>query len=491
MSLYEIQIALPLLCAFILILVLVIFDAFTSKNKNINLLISIGGLIFIGVAAGYSLYISPNLYIPEQNVDFFSKNMFAFGGFTAIFDIIFVIGSILTLFLTKDYFYRTYNTYKELYTIIISSVFGMMCIAHSNNFIILFLGIETMSIPFYVLTGYTRDRGSSVEGALKYFFLGAFASAFLLYGISMIYGATGTLYYNEVQYYITNITTYPLYLKLGIGLLLVGILFKISAFPFHQWAPDVYQAAPTPLSGFLSTVGKAAAGVAFISIVRVILPHNSKDLILNVNNNVQFMIAIIAAATMLIGNITALAQKNIKRMLAYSSIGHAGYLLMGIVANTVNGYSGILYYSLAYTLTQIGAFSILSVIEGKNETNLMIDDYSGISKKHPILAMAMAMFMFSLAGIPPFAGFFGKYFLFKSAIETGFTWLTIIAIITSIISVYYYLSIVIKMYFKDSNYDLIIENSKLSNLSIFISAFGILFIGIFSYLFIDYIPQLF
>lgn len=493
MNSFEILLSLPLLFAFVLIIFLVIIDAFTTKNKTISYVVSILGLAGIGIAAGYSLYISPNLYIAGSSSDFFSSNMLVFGGFAAAFDIIFALGGILTLFLTRDYFNRTYNNYKELYTILLSAVFGMMCIAHSNNLLILFLGIETMSIPFYVLTGYTRNRESSVEGAMKYFVLGAFSSAFLLYGISMIYGATGTLYYDEITNFVASMSSYPLYLKLGIGLIMVGVLFKIAAFPFHQWAPDAYQAAPSPLSGFLSTVGKAAAGAAFIGLVRAILPtaSNITGFVIETNGSIQLIVAILAALTMIIGNITALAQKNIKRMLAYSSIGHAGYMLMGIVSNNVDGYSGILYYSLAYTLTQIGAFAVISIIEDKDEANLMLDDYAGLSKTNPFIAFTMAMFMFSLAGIPPFAGFFGKYFLFKAAIESGFTWLTIIAVITSIVSVYYYLSVVMRMYFKDNERQLNVSNSRLSYISVLISAIGILFVGIFSFLFMNSISILF
>ncbi|MPN07955.1 NADH-quinone oxidoreductase subunit N [bioreactor metagenome] len=268
----------------------------------------------------------------------------------------------------------------------------MMCISNSNNLVVLFLGIETMSITFYAITGFVRNREVAIEGALKYFLLGAFASAFLLYGLAMIYGATGSMYYNEITASILNLTTLPLYLKLGIGLTIVGLLFKIAAFPFHQWAPDVYQAAATPVTGFMSTAGKIAALAGFVGIALTVMPANTlQEPIILLNQNIKIIVAVIAALTMIVGNVTALSQKNIKRMLAYSSVGHAGYMLMGIVANNAEGITSIIYYSLAYTFTQIGAFIVISVIEKKNEANLDISDYAGLSKTYPYLAATMAM----------------------------------------------------------------------------------------------------
>ncbi len=492
MNIFEIQLALPLVATFALILLLIILDAFTGKNKNINYAVSILGLIAVAVAGGYTLHLHPTVFINPDATAFFSKNMLLFGGYAAFFDIIFALAGILTMCVAKEYFDENYANYKEFYSMLIISIFGMMCIAHSNHMIILFLGIEVMSISFYVLTGYIRTRNHAVEGAMKYFLLGAFASGFLLYGIAMIYGATNALYYDEIKTAIVSASITPLYLKLGLGLLAVGIFFKIAAFPFHQWAADVYQAAPTPVSGFMSTAGKVAAIAAFVGISRALIPTDTLDIsILSFNHSIQMLIALIAAATMIIGNITALVQKNIKRMLAYSSIGHAGYLLMGIVANNDNGFAGILYYAIAYTLTQVGAFAVVGAVEGKDETNLAVDSYSGLAEVRPVIAALMAMFMFSLAGIPPFAGFFGKYFLFKATIEAGYTWLTIIAVMTSIISVYYYLSIIIKMYFKEKISELTVRRCKLSKITLGLTAFGILFFGIFSYLIINFSSLLF
>jgi NADH-quinone oxidoreductase subunit N len=409
---------------------------------------------------------------------------------------------------SNEYMSKVYAAHKEYYSLLFFAIFGMMCIAHSNNLIVLFIGIETMSITFYGLTGFLRNRETAVEGALKYFLLGSFASGFLLYGIAMLYGATGSMDYTIISESIQNMQFMPIYLKLGVALLLIGLLFKVAAFPFHQWAPDVYQAAASPISGFMSTAGKIAALSGFIGIASAIMSPNITSIpftdsiygIINaipyvntmdieiptislgltpVTQQMQLLIAIIAALTMLIGNITAVRQTNIKRMLAYSSVGHAGYMLMGIVANSVDGISGILYYSIAYTLTQIGAFAVISILERKDESCLNITDYAGLSKAYPALSAMMAIFMFSLAGIPPFAGFFGKYFIFKAAIESGFTWLTIVAVFTSIIACYFYLSVIVQMYFRENESDIILERHTLSKFTVVFAAICILIIGVF------------
>ena len=484
----------PIYWMFLFTIAYVIVDAFTKKEtkQSINLF-----LLFVILMAFRNIYEPVN--ITESSLLFgFTKGMLNFSKLASVFDIIFCLAGFLVAAFAREHLSKVYENHKEFNALLLFSIFGMMCIAHSNNLIVLFLGIETMSIPFYVLTGFVRNREKSIEGALKYFLLGAFATGFLLYGIAMIYGATGSMYYPEIRENIFAANFNPLYLKLGIGLLIIGILFKIAAFPFHQWAPDAYTAASSPISGFMSTVGKVAALSGFIGILSAIMPNNllenfNSNLLLN--QNIQLIIACIAALTMLVGNITAISQKNIKRMLAYSSVGHAGYMLMGIIANNSEGTTGIIFYSLAYTFTQIGAFAVISAIEKKDEINLEIADYAGLAKSQPFLAAAMAMFMFSLAGIPPFAGFFGKYFLFKAAIEAGFTWLTIIAVITSVISVYFYLSVIVQMYFKEKSTDLatnedymMIRNTKFS---VALSTFGIIIFGIFSNLVIDFVSNLF
>ncbi|MCX6147566.1 MAG: NADH-quinone oxidoreductase subunit N, partial [Candidatus Kapabacteria bacterium] len=319
----------------------------------------------------------------------------------------------------------------------------------------------------------------------------SFATGFLLYGMAMIYGATGSMDLTIISAKIVNgnINSQN-YLTLGFAMILIGLSFKAAAFPFHQWAPDVYSGSPTVVTAFMSTAGKAAAMIAFIIVARSLMPYGIHDAqTLLMTQKAQLVIAIISALTMLIGNITALVQKNIKRMLAYSSVAHAGYLLMGIVANNSNGWKGIVFYSSAYMLMQIGAFVVLSVLEKDTDKNLELSDYAGLSKKHPALAAMMTIFMLSLAGIPPMAGFFGKYMIFASAIQAGFVWLVIVAVISSIISVYFYIGLIVYMYFKEPVVELEGEAGS-ANIALYLATFGILFLGILPFLLDDLLTKI-
>ncbi|MCL2039633.1 MAG: NADH-quinone oxidoreductase subunit N [Bacteroidetes bacterium] len=459
--------------AFALAILLVIVDALTKKESKLQMIVAFAGLCFIIAQSCYNVVYEVNLISSD-----FVNEMLIFNNITAYFDILFCLAGLLTIAVSKDYLSKVYENYKEHYSLLIFAIFGMMCITHSNNLVVLFLGIETMSITFYAMTGFLRKRENAVDGALKYFLLGAFASGFLLYGMAMIYGATGSMYYDSIAISLSNDAAIPLYFKLGIGLLLIGLLFKVAAFPFHQWAPDVYQCAGTTTAGFMSSAGKVAALSGFIGIFLLAIPKESIY-----TAEIILIIAVVSALTMLVGNITALKQTNIKRMLAYSSVGHAGYMLMGIVANSGEGTSAILYYSLAYILTQIGAFTIIAIIETKEETGLTLSEYAGLSKRYPFLSATLAIFLFSLAGIPPFAGFFGKYYLFVAAINSGWTWLTIVAVITSVIACYFYLSVIVAMYFKDGTEELApIKTIVLSKAVILIAAIGIVVISLVPFL---------
>ena len=483
----ELFLSLPLIIMSAMSVILVFIDAITGKNKTINYVLSVLTLLATGVSAGLTLMSSPHLSADQMMGAYtFSKNAITFGGYAALFDIIFCVGGLLTLLVAKNYITDQYKESKAFYSLILLSITGMMYIAHANHLLMLFIGVELMSILFYALAGYFKNRISSVEAALKYFLLGAFASGFLLYGIAMVYGATGSLYLNEMSSLIMNGHFNPVYYTIGMGLLFIGLAFKIAAFPFHQWAPDVYQGSPTVISGFMSTSGKAAAIIGFIVIAKSLMPATVS--LLGINPSVQLLqtiLAFIAAGTMLIGNITALVQKNVKRMLAYSSVAHAGYLLMGVVANNPDGWSGAMFYVTAYTFMQIGAFAIVAMIEGKDETRLELGDYAGLSKTQPVLAATMAMFMFSLAGIPPFAGFFGKYYLFMATVSAGYTWLTIVAVISSIISVYFYLGLIVQMYFKESEGTVFTPLAGLARVSLFLAAAGTVFFGLFPSILIE------
>jgi NADH-quinone oxidoreductase subunit N len=459
---------------------IVVVDAIFKKNKNVGFFYALFGLILSLIAAGYNLYTATGLIVPTNPEDLLSSGMITFGGYSSFFDILFLVAGILTMIASRKYLKLHYFEYIEFYSLIIFSITGMMLIGHANNLLVLFIGIELMSIPFYILSGYFRNQIRSVESALKYFLLGSFATGFLLYGIALIYGSTGSLDLSVISSVIAGVQNNGL-LLIGVGLVVIGLSFKIAIFPFHQWAPDVYQGAPTVVTAFMSTAGKAAALLALIIITKPLLPVFNvfgEDGVIDYNT-IQVVIAIMSGLTMLVGNISALVQKNVKRMLAYSSVAHAGYLLMGIVANNQLGWAGIAFYSTAYLFMQIGSFIIVSVLEKENNENLNISDYAGLSKSNPMLAALMALFMFSLAGIPPMAGFFGKYYLFTATIKAGYTWLTIVAVISSIISMYFYIGLVIQMYFKDRTDTIEKVKAGAANISIIISAIAILVIGFY------------
>ncbi len=452
----EYILASPLILIFGFSIVNLLIDAIGRSRKAVYYF-SIAGLAVTALFAGFTLPATPediNYAYSAAAGNLASLNllnMITIGGYASFMDILFCIGGILTLLAARPYILREYDEYSEFYSLIVFAVSGMMFIGHAANFLLLFIGIEIMSICFYALAGYFRKRPRSVEAALKYFLLGCFATGFLLYGIAMVYGATGSLdlsiIYNKIM---TGTGINPFYLNIGLGLLIVGLGFKIAAFPFHQWAPDVYHGSPTVISGFMSAAGKAAAIIAFVIVGRaLIVPDAASTQSVISSGTGQMILAVISAATMLIGNLTALIQKNVKRMLSYSSVAHAGYLLMGVVAANASGWNGILFYSAAYLFMQTGSFIVVSMIERNDETNLAIADYAGLRKAYPLLSAAMAVFMFSLAGLPPFAGFFGKYYLFIATVEAGYTWLTIIAVISSIISMYFYIGLVIQMYFRE------------------------------------------
>jgi NADH-quinone oxidoreductase subunit N len=385
--------------------------------------------------------------------------MIATGGMASVFDIVFCGAGIMTVLLARDYFERVGGLFDEFYTLLMMSISSMMLISHSSNFMPLFVGIEVMSICFYVMSGLLRGRLSSNEAALKYFLLGAFASGFLLYGMALIYGATGTMNYTGVLGFATSahaagstaplshgISTSPVIFWIGVGLLIVGLAFKVAAFPFHQWAPDVYQGAPTVVTGFMSTAGKAAAFSGFVGFLMPVFASGADGLA-----QAQQILALLAVGSMLIGNITAISQTNIKRMLAYSSIAHAGYAMIGLAAGNMTGWVGIVYYLSAYLFMQLGAFAVVGILERDNGENLTVEDYRGLGRRRPGLAIVMSLFMFSLTGIPPFAGFFGKYYLFAAAIEAHLTWLTIVGVISSVISAWFYLGLVVNMFFREAD----------------------------------------
>ncbi len=358
------------------------------------------------------------------------------------FSVIMMLSVLITILASKSYLKKENIEFTEYYSLLFFSLLGMLLMVSANDILIIFIGLEIMSICFYVLAGFLRKRTKSNESALKYLLLGMFMTGFILYGIALIYGITGTT--NLTAIYANKQAMKSFVFIVGLGLFFIGFMFKIGVFPFQMWVPDVYDGAPTVVSGMLSTAGKVAA---VGTILPIILALNIADY--------KMVFAMAAVATMLYGNVIALAQTNIKRLLAYSSIASAGYIFVGVAAMNRTALTGISFYLIAYTFMQLGAFVIASILEKKDDgsrdyKNVDIDFYKGLGKRNPWMAVFMTVFLFSLAGIPPFAGFWGKYYIFYAAIEANMIWLAVIGILLSLIGVYYYLKVIVFMWFFDA-----------------------------------------
>jgi len=347
-----------------------------------------------------------------------------------------LLAALLTVWVSLNYIRDRGIERGEYYALLLFSTSGILLMAQAADLIAVFLGLELLSIPLYILAGFARPQSDSEEAALKYFMLGAFATGFLVYGIALVYGATGTTDLVKLAQAAGTGHTGTL-LLVGAGLLLVGLGFKVAAVPFHVWTPDVYEGAPTPVAGFMS-VGAKAAG--FAALLRVFLLALSAA-------RLDWMpaLALLSALTMIVGNVVALAQTNLKRMLAYSSIAHAGYMLMGVAAGNPAGLSAVLFYLLAYAFTNLGAFAALAALASREGEDQTFHQYAGLGRKHPWLAAAMALFMLSLTGLPPTGGFLGKYYLFLAAVNGGLGWLALVGVLTSVISAFFYLRVIVDM----------------------------------------------
>ncbi|TVQ67034.1 MAG: NADH-quinone oxidoreductase subunit N [Balneolaceae bacterium] len=377
--------------------------------------------------------------------------MIVTGGTGAFGMFVVLLGALFCTVISKDYFEGTDLHNGEVYAMVLFATTGMLGLAVSNDLISLFVSLETMSIALYVLAGLMKTEKTGAEAALKYFLLGAFSTGFLLYGIALIYGATGV---TNLQAVAAAAEMTPLFLA-GTALLLVGIFFKIAAVPFHMWTPDVYQGTPTTLTAFMATSAKSATFVAFILVLTRMLPDTDTGTWTN-------MLQVVAVLTMVVGNLIALAQDNVKRMLAYSSIAHAGYLLVGLAAGTAAGYTGVLYYLFAYTLMNVGAFGVIAYYERNHGLDFtQIDSYAGLGFKMPVMGVMLSVFLFSLAGIPPMVGFIGKYYVFAAAVQAGLIPLVIIAVLASAASVYYYLRVMVYLYFREAHKEVSMNPSSL------------------------------
>lgn len=398
-------------------------------------------------------------------------------GFSSFLNILLLASGLAGIALAYDYLKRTHLERGEYYTLLLFSIIGMMLMGMAADLIMIFLALELLSIPLYVLAGIAVPRLNSEEASLKYFVLGAFSSGFVVYGIAMIYGATGATALRDVAAAIQSGPAIPGLLGIGAALVLVGLGFKVAVAPFHMWTPDVYQGAPTAVTAFMA-VGAKVAG--FAALLRVFVLAFSSPALADHLASILWMLAMV---TMVLGNVVAIAQRNIKRLLAYSSIAHAGYILMALVpfgqAQVVqDSVASALFYLAAYAFTSFAAWAVVIALEQAEEKGLALDDYAGLGGKYPGLALVMAIAMFSFTGIPPTLGFFGKFYLFRTVMEGGFVSLALIGVLTSLISAYYYLRVIVIMYMRDG--DPQVRQDRWVLLIAYASAAGIVALSIFS-----------
>jgi len=382
---------------------------------------------------GSFLYVT-RLWGTRMQAGFGPLRMDSLAQFAAIFVLVTAAMAVLQLW---DHLQQEGWVKGETLSLLMFSVTGMLVFASSTNLMVLFLGLELLSIPLYALVGTVRQRSEALEGGAKYFITGAVASAIFLMGSVLLYGATGSL---DIQQIGRQLSLHPDPFALaGAALLAVGFLFKVSAVPFHQWTPDAYEASPHPVAAFMSVATK---GIALIALIRIFPAGLANPA---VTARLQGAIALVAALTLIAGNLTALAQQSAKRMLAYSSIAHAGYLLLGLVAGTSQAYTGVLFYLFAYMAMNMGAFGLLTAL-GLTGEHCRFEDLKGLGWKRPGIGIAAAICMFSLAGIPPTGGFYGKYMIFKELVHTGHVGLAVLGVLASLVSVYYYMRVVTALF---------------------------------------------
>jgi NADH-quinone oxidoreductase subunit N len=405
------------------------------------------------------------------------RDMIILDNYALFFHIVICYAAALIVLLSMDYLERQGAESAEYYALLLFSTSGMMLLSAANDLIIVFLGIELMSLSLYVLAGLFKWRPQASEASMKYFLLGVFASAFLLYGIALLYGATGSTNFGRMTSAVAGKPADTLFL-LGLGFVMVGLGFKISAVPFHMWAPDVYEGAPTSVTALIATASKAAVFAALIRLVIADLRPVQPDW-----TNALWVLAVL---TMTVGNVVAIAQTNLKRMLAYSSIAHVGYMLVGLVTGGAQGAAAVLFYLLAYMFTTVGTFGVITLCERSTGEAVDVGDYAGLGRRHPMLALALTLFLLSLVGIPPLAGFVGKFYLFGAAVKSGYVWLAVIAVLNSAIAAYYYLRVIIYMYMREPEGEVAsYVPSFAGSLALVISLAGILLLGLQPAPFVD------
>jgi NADH-quinone oxidoreductase subunit N len=409
------------------------------------------------------------------------QGMLVIDGMATFFRALVIVVGLLIVFASTDYLRQEKQETGEYYALVLFSIVGQCVMVSANELIMIFIGLEISSIASYILAGYLRDDSRNNESALKYFLLGSFATAFLLYGVAWIYGSTGSTNLTEIRRVLTSgVAPAEALIGVAAALIFVGLAFKISAAPFQGWAPDVYQGAPAPVAAFL-TVGPKAA--AFAVLMRVFLGS-----LQTVASHWMPAVWVCALATMVVGNFAAIMQSNIKRLLAYSSIAHAGYVLVAVAANSGTGSAAVMFYLAAYAFTNIGAFAVVTYFARSGERYVAIDDFAGLAQRQPAMAAMLTIFLLSLIGVPLTGGFFGKFYIFKAALDANLVWLTVLGLLNSAVAAYYYLRILVVMYFREPGET--VENlppaGALLQIAVYGSAVGTVLLGIFPSLVLDF-----
>jgi NADH-quinone oxidoreductase subunit N len=431
----DFQTILPLTILTVWACALLLVDLFIPKNKKwLTATLAAFGL---AITLGFTI-----AQVGKPAVTGFS-GMVAMDGFSTFLSALLLVSGLFGVALAFGYVKRMGIERGEYYILLLFSVVGMMLMAQAADLIVVFLALELLSIPLYILAAFNRKMVTSEEAGIKYFLLGAFSTGFVVYGIALVFGATGTTSLTGI---LASTPTSVLLLTIGAALILVGFSFKVAAVPFHMWTPDVYQGAPTSVTAFMAAGAKIAGFAALLRVFSTAFSSLAVDL--------TPILWALAAATMIVGNLLAISQTDIKRMLAYSSIAHAGYILMAFVpygnpdVASVSISAG-LFYLVAYAVSNFGTWAVVIVLEKQEGKGLEISDYAGVGRKYPALAAAMTIFMLSLVGFPPTLGMVGKFYLFRAVLDGGFIWLAIIGVVTSLISAYYYLRVVVNMYMRD------------------------------------------
>lgn len=449
-------------------MLLLIIGAMRGEKRDMKNLAIAGGVVFVALMLVAIL-------APSHAVKAFGGNV-AFDAFTKFSKILVLLASVFAFYLTYGY-YREHKKERvaELPVLMLLSVVGMLLMVSANSLLSLYMALELQSLPLYVMAAVQRDNGKSSEAGLKYFVLGALASGLVLYGASLIYGFSGTGNFEAIRQLYQHNQALPVGVLVGLVFLLTGICFKVSAVPFHMWTPDVYEGSPLPVTTFFALAPKIAAVVLFVRVV--LMPF--ADMV----TQWQQIIIVVSALSMVVGALGAIQQHNIKRLIAYSSIGHVGYILVGLAAANADGVRGILLYLVIYMTLSAGMFACIMMIKRKDGKSEEIASLSGLVKNRPYLAMIIAIIMLSMAGIPPFAGFFGKFFVFQAAVKEGLYVLTVIGVLSSVVAAFYYLRIIKIMFFDEASVSLDKDaGMEMQNVALVTAVFNVFFFVAFTFL---------